>query len=131
MSVQRKPCPIHRRTDCCGRKTKALSAVRKGWTQIAPGVFRIEDPNHPRGYRHRRSPAAMRELVDRKIIEQQSKCPPTEFGGCGLEFEDRRDVVPDHIDPRGASGAFRDDHPDNIQAMHRWCNRKKGSQRVR
>jgi hypothetical protein len=30
--------------------------------------------------------------------------------------------VPDHIDPRGMGGARRDDHPDNIQAAHFWCN---------
>jgi len=30
---------------------------------------------------------------------------------------------PDHINPRG--GAWRDDHPENIQAFHWWCNREK------
>ena len=34
---------------------------------------------------------------------------------------------PDHINPRG--GAWRDDHRDNIQAVHWWCNGKKGSSR--
>jgi hypothetical protein len=24
-------------------------------------------------------------------------------------------------------GAWRDDHPDNIQATHWWCNAEKGS----
>jgi hypothetical protein len=38
-------------------------------------------------------------------------------------------VVPDHIHPRGMGGAWRDDHPENIQAVHWWCNREKGSSR--
>jgi hypothetical protein len=27
-------------------------------------------------------------------------------------------------------GAWRDDHPDNIQAVHWWCNDEKGSTRM-
>jgi hypothetical protein len=27
-------------------------------------------------------------------------------------------------------GAWRDDHPDNIQATHWWCNEEKGSIRM-
>jgi hypothetical protein len=27
-------------------------------------------------------------------------------------------------------GAWRDDHPDNIQATHSWCNEEKGSVRM-
>jgi hypothetical protein len=27
-------------------------------------------------------------------------------------------------------GAWRDDHPENIQAVHWWCNEEKGSSRV-
>jgi hypothetical protein len=27
-------------------------------------------------------------------------------------------------------GAWRDDHPENIQAVHWWCNEEKGSIRV-
>jgi hypothetical protein len=38
-------------------------------------------------------------------------------------------VVPDHISPPGMGGARRDVHPDNIQAMHWWCNGEKGSSR--
>jgi hypothetical protein len=29
--------------------------------------------------------------------------------------------------PKGMGGAFRDDHPSNIQATHFWCNEEKGS----
>jgi hypothetical protein len=34
---------------------------------------------------------------------------------------------PDHINLRG--GAWRDDHPENNQAVHWWCNGEKGSSR--
>ena len=45
-------------------------------------------------------------------------------------FTDYNDVVPDHRDPKGMGGAWRDDHPDNIQAAHWWCNSEKGSTRM-
>src|SRR5215469_17434731 len=35
-------------------------------------------------------------------------------------------IVPDHKHPKGMGGAWRDDHPDNIQATHWWCNGEKG-----
>jgi hypothetical protein len=56
----------------------------------------------------------------------------TQNGICGIcaeKFTDYSDVVPDHISPRGMGGAWRDDHPDNIQAVHWWCNGEKGSSR--
>ncbi len=112
-------CPIHKSKFCCGRETTHLE--RK---QIRPGVQRIEDPHHPRGYRELRSPAELRKLMDRKIAEQNSECPL-----CHVAFTDYGDVVPDHINPKGMGGAYRDDHPDNIQAVHWWCNSEKGSAR--
>jgi hypothetical protein len=39
------------------------------------GVQRVEDPQHPRGYRELRSSSEMRKLVNRKIVEQSGKCP--------------------------------------------------------
>jgi len=35
---------------------------------------------------------------------------------------------PDHTNPRGR--AWRDDHPENIQAVHWWCNGERGSSGV-
>ncbi len=66
-------CPIHRSLSCCGRET--IRKERKGTRIIIirMGVQRVEDPHHPRGYRELRSPAEMRKLLNRKIVEQQDK----------------------------------------------------------
>ena len=113
-------CPIHRSVFCCGRESN-----QKARRTTRPGIRRIEDPHHPRGYRELRSPAEMRKLLDRKIVEQGRECAL-----CHELFTDYHDVVPDHIDPKGMGGAWKDDHPDNIQATHWWCNGEKGSTRM-
>jgi hypothetical protein len=69
------------------------------------GVRRIDDPQHHRGYRELRSNGEMRKLLDRKIVAQNGKC--------GI-----------------MGGAWRDDHADNIQAVHWWCNGEEGSTRT-
>jgi hypothetical protein len=111
-------CPIHRSLACCGRQPTVQQRV------LQPGVRRVEDPHHPRGYRELRSPAEIRRLLKRKVVEQNNLC-----GICCQPFTDYNDVVPDHIDPKGMGGAWRDDHPSNIQAVHYWCNSEKGSTR--
>ena len=113
-------CPIHKSFFCCGRETLPPKP-----RQIRPGVQRIEDPHHPRGFRELRSPGEMRKLVNRKIVEQNVICPI-----CEEKFTDYNDVVPDHKRCKGMGGAWRDDHPDNIQATHWWCNGEKGSTRM-
>ena len=112
-------CPIHRSLSCCGRET-----IQKGSRVRRLGVQRIEDPHHPRGYRELRSKAEMRKLLNRKIVEQNRQCAI-----CEVAFTSYGDIVPDHIDPRGMGGPRRDDHPENIQAVHFWCNGEKGSTR--
>ena len=112
-------CPIHRSLFCCGRE----QANKQRQPRL--GVQRIEDPHHPRGYRELRSPAEMRKLLNRKVAEQGGKC-----GICHEPFTDCGEIVPDHIEPRGMGAARRDDHPDNIQAVHRLCNGRKGSSRT-
>jgi hypothetical protein len=67
----------------------------------------------------------MRKLMNRTIVEQNGVCPI-----CNEEFTRYADVVSDHRNPKGMGGAFRDDHPDNIQAAHYWCNSEKGSIRL-
>ena len=109
-------CPIHRSLTCCGREPmqKRIRARRQ----------RVEDPHHPRGYRELRSKAEMRKLLDGKIVEHNRQCAI-----CQVAFNSYSDIVLDHIDPRGMGGARRDDHPENIQAVHYWCNGEKGSTR--
>jgi hypothetical protein len=100
-------CPIHRSVSCCGRDRIARPRL------IRIAVQRVEDPHHPRGYRELRSPAEMRKLLNRKIREQAGICTI-----CHEEFTDYNDVVPNHRNPKGTGGAWRDDHSDNIQAVH-------------
>ena len=113
-------CPIHHSLSCCGREP-----VPQRPRLIKLGVQRVEDPHQPRGYRELRSPAEMRKLMNRKITEQNGICPI-----CHEEFTNYGDIVPDHKNPKGMGGAWRDDHPDNIQATHWWCNEEKGSTRM-
>jgi len=114
---QKERCPIHKTFFCCGRRQRRRAHV--------VDVQRIEDTHHPRGYREIRSPAEMKKLLTRKIIEQDMKC-----GICGQPFTDCSDIVPDHIRSKGMGSSRRDDHPDNIQAAHRRCNLEKGSRRA-
>jgi hypothetical protein len=46
----------------------------------------------------------MRKLLKRKVAEQSRICAI-----CHEEFTDYTDVVPDHEDPRGMGGAWRDE----------------------
>jgi hypothetical protein len=124
-------CMIHNRRDCCGRRqTKSIQLssgggpAKRKYASFEPGVTLIPDEHHPRGYRERRSPAAMRRVLERKVKTQGKRC-----GICSLPFTDSREIVPDHIVPKGSGGAWHDDHPDNIQAAHSDCNMKKGSRR--
>ena len=92
-------CPIHRSLFCCGRE----QAGKQRRFQL--GVYRIDDPHHPRGYRELRSSAEMRKLLNRKIAEQEGRCAI-----CKAAFTDYNEIVPDHIEPKGMGGAWRDDH---------------------
>ena len=111
-------CPIHQSLSCCGRELLPKPKL------VRLGVQRVEDPHHPRGYRELRSPAEMRKLLNRKIRQQGGICAI-----CHAKFMDYNDVVPDHKDPKGMGGAWRDDH-QNVQATHWWCNGEKGSTRM-
>ena len=74
-----------------------------------------------------RTPVTCRnaEFMNRKVVEQGGTCPI-----CHEDFTDYNDIVPNHKSPKGMGGAWRDDHPDNIQATHWWCNEEKGSSRM-
>ena len=91
----------HRRTPC----GHSLSAFR-GYQQFSPCQDRSSRVLRP----HRQTPRF----------------------GCALcteRFTDYGAIVPDHVNPRGMSGAWRDDHPEDIQAVHWWCNGEKASSR--
>jgi hypothetical protein len=77
-------CPIHRSLSCCGRE-----AIPKRRPRRQLGVQRIEDTQHPRGYRELRSNGEMRKLLDRKIVVQNSEC-----GICEEKFTDYSDISP-------------------------------------
>jgi len=77
-------CPIHRSLVCCGREP-----VHKERRLIRMGVQRVEDPHPPRGYRELRSPAEMRKVMNRKIVQQGGICAI-----CHEDFTDYNDVVP-------------------------------------
>lgn len=116
---------MHGRFSCCGRDVSTTRPQTRKYVSFEPGVRRIPDENHPRGYREIRSRSAMRKLLNRKIVEQNRLC-----GICDEPFTDYEDIVPDHREPKGMGSAKRDDHPDNIQAAHSLCNLEKGSKRT-
>jgi hypothetical protein len=111
-------CPIHRSFTCCGREELKAKPRRKDYTVIGPGVKLLPDG------RVRRSPAAMKRLIEKKIRWQEGCCY-----WCGKEFDDFRTVEPDHLEPRGMGGARRDDSDTNIVACCGACNSAKGSRR--
>lgn len=61
---QNEMCPIHKSVSCFGGEVIAKPKL------IRMRVQRIEDPHHFRRYRELRSPAEMRKLLKRKILEQ-------------------------------------------------------------
>lgn len=136
---KRQWCPLHHSLTCCGRaqRTERIEnklkhrvmrkpEQKKGWTLIRAGVWRIEDPTNPRGYRERRNKTAMTHLLITKVREQEGMCAI-----CNQPMETFENIAPDHKDPRGSGGQWRDDHPENIQAVHHYpCNLSKGSRRT-
>jgi HNH endonuclease len=109
-------CPIHKSIICYGRELIAKPSL---------GVQRVADPYHSRGYRELRSPAELRKLLNRQIVEQDRECAI-----CHKKFTDYSDIVPEHKEPKGMGGAWKEDHPDNIEATHWWCNEQKGATRM-
>lgn len=120
-------CPLHHSLTCCGREDATREKKLSKWETVRPGVRRLKDPHarHPDGYRYRLSKAEMEKVLLRKVREQKGLCSI-----CGEDLTDMNDVVPDHRDPCGMGGGWRDDRPENIGAAHSKCNFEKGSVRV-
>lgn len=114
-------CPIHRSRACCGREAK--NAIPRKHKRTGP-VTKIPDEFNPRGYREEITPAEKRRRKLILIRKQNGICAL-----CPKPFEDIRDVEVDHKEPQPA-GCKKDDHMDNLQAAHRWCNQEKGSKRL-
>jgi hypothetical protein len=94
-------CPIHRSLACCGREAILGQNDHARWESAASTIpVVLADTESPLQCRNPKA-------------DGQEDC-----------------IVPDHISPRGMGGAWRDDHPDNIQAVHWSCNGEKGSTRV-
>jgi hypothetical protein len=90
------------------------------------GVRRIRDEHarHPDGFRYRLSKAEMEKVLLKKVSEQSGLCSI-----CAEPLTNMNDVVPDHKEPRGMGGSWRDDRAENIGAAHSLCNIEKGSRR--
>jgi 5-methylcytosine-specific restriction endonuclease McrA len=86
-----------------------------------PSVRAVRDIFHARGYREICSDNELRRRKLKKYEEQHHLCAI-----CGL-FIRPEDLEVDHIRAKGMGGAHRDDHSDNLQAVHCWCNSEKGS----
>jgi hypothetical protein len=112
-------CPIHKSLSCCGRETLPKPRL------VRFGVQRVEDPHHPRVYRELRSAAEMRKLLNRKVRQQAGNMRDLPRKVHRLQRHRSRSQ-----ESQGNGRAWTDDHPDNIQATHWWCNEEKGSTRM-
>lgn len=128
-------CPLHPNDWHCSCRpvvksrpvTPAEKKAAGKWYQVGPGIQRIDDKHHPRGFREKRTVAALRPILMQKIQDQDALCAI-----CGKPMDDLANIAPDHIDPKGSGGAWHDDHESNIQAVHHHpCNLEKGSKHPR
>lgn len=119
-------CLIHHSRTCCGREQAKTRKMGSKWETVRAGVRRIRDEHarHPDGYRYKLSPAELNKVLIQKVRQQNGLCAE-----CEQPLLDMNDVAPDHFEPRGNGGCWRDDRPENIRALHSLCNFKKGSQR--
>lgn len=92
---------------------------RKG--ERNPSVRIVNDIFHPRGYREICTDNELRKRKQQKYADQHHLCAL-----CG-HFIAPMDLEVDHVRAKGMGGAHRDDHFDNLQAVHSWCNSEKGS----
>lgn len=124
---QRCPIPGHGWKCACRAASPNRPKKYSKWETVRPGVRRIRDEHarHPDGYRYRLSNGEMNKVLVKKVAEQHGDCSI-----CHEPLTDMNDVVPDHMEPRGMGGAWRDDRAENIGAVHSKCNLEKGSQRT-
>lgn len=123
---QRCPIPGHGWKCVCRQASPDRPKKYSKWETVRSGVRRIRDEHarHPDGFRYRLSKGEMNKVTAQKVREQHGLCSI-----CDGPLTDMNDVVPDHKEPRGLGGAWRDDRAENIGAAHSLCNNRKGSQR--
>lgn len=115
----KKRCPLHGRTDCCGRseapRYKQVKKQSRGiWKRIGGGRWKAADG------REKWSPAALRKHKEFLVKTRRDPC-----AACGEPFTDYRDIELSHVHGKGIGGAFRDDSKTVL--MHARANREQGS----
>jgi hypothetical protein len=118
-------CPLHKSYFCCGRAKPTKKQKAKGLT-VQPGVRRIDDEFHPRGYRERCSVAELRRRKHKLMAAAELTCF---YCGGDLRQSDYREIALCHKEPKGMGGARHDDHFDNLVLAHASCNLENGSRR--
>jgi len=118
-------CPIHRSFWCCGR-IQPFDKKKAKRCYVGPGVRRITDEFHPRGYRELCSNAELRRRKHVLMSRGELTC-----FYCGKDLRDCEysEVELCHIEPKGMNGARHDSHMDNLALGHAACNRINGSRR--
>lgn len=124
--TSRQWCPLHRSFFCCGREQKNRERQKKRQSRFQPthGVRIVVDSFHPRGYREICSRAELKRRKHKMLASGIRAC-----FYCEKDFEDYRQIVVAHKEPKGMGGARHDDHPDNLTLAHKSCNLENGSRR--
>jgi hypothetical protein len=118
-------CPIHHSFYCCGRQQRERKPPRKS-EFVGPGIRRVADSAHPRGYREICSPAELTRRKHRLMASGKLICI---YCGGNLRECEYSDVALCHLEPKGMNGARRDDHIGNLALGHHVCNLENGSRR--
>ncbi|MCU1301933.1 MAG: endonuclease [Candidatus Sulfotelmatobacter sp.] len=118
-------CPVHRSFYCCGR-VEPKERKRPQPFPSQPGVRRIADKFHPRGYREICSPAECRRRKHQLMATGDLKCF---YCKKDLRAGEYADIDLCHIEPKGMGGARHDDHIDNLTLGCHSCNLENGSRR--
>lgn len=119
MLKKKERCPIHKRTDCCGRSEAPkrygrVTPVLK-YRMVAPGIREYPDG------REVCSPAAL-EAKKLHLLRKSNQCV-----ACHRPFDDYRDIELAHRESKGHGGSKRDDSFSNLVLLHRSANRAQGS----
>lgn len=110
-------CPLHRRTDCCGRGKAEKQVKVLKFRQLHDGTKVFPDG------REVCPPAVLKRKKDRMIAAEN---PPICVACYGI-FQSYQDIELAHCESKGMGGSRRDDRDANLRLMHRTGNRRQGS----